>query len=288
MTSARSGFCRNGPRYGRQVGAARLEQSAAPAEGALSDGVDDDVVPLRVVGEVLGLVVDDPVGAQPTHHLQLRGRARGGHIGAERLEELDRCGADGARRAVNEDVLANAHLGPPDGRLRIVRPLGARGRHLERHSVGDGGDGGALADRDVLGVTAEADVVVAEHAVADVEPRHGVADGLDHSGELAPEHRVSGAAQPREEPHDEGLRRSESAVRPVDRRRVHPDEERIGPDSRHLDVLDMHDLRRAVARRDGRPHSRTLGPPALHMGRALTASGAARSVIPQTIAAIRC
>ena len=106
VTSARNGFWDKRTQLRREVDPARFQQSLASAERALADRIEDDVVRLLVLGEVLGRVVDDSVGAQAPDQFHVVGVADRGHVGAEVLHELDRRRADGAGRAIDEDVLA--------------------------------------------------------------------------------------------------------------------------------------------------------------------------------------
>ena len=64
------------------------------------------VSPIR--GEVLGLVVDDALGAQPPHQLDVRGGRGRDDVHAEVGEQLHRRRPDRAGRAVHEDPLRPA------------------------------------------------------------------------------------------------------------------------------------------------------------------------------------
>ncbi len=77
---------------------------SAPPERVLADGVEDDVVRLAVLREILTLVVDDDVGAERPHEVDVLPVAHGGHLGAEVLRELHAGGADGAGGAVDDDA----------------------------------------------------------------------------------------------------------------------------------------------------------------------------------------
>ena len=84
------------PELRREVDPVSLQQSPAAPERALADRVEDDVVALLVPCEVVGRVVDDPVGAQTFDQRQVLGGADRGHVRAEALQELDRRRADGS------------------------------------------------------------------------------------------------------------------------------------------------------------------------------------------------
>ncbi len=79
-----------GAEVGREVDPARLQLSLAAPERALADRIEDHVVGLLVRGEVLGRVVDDPVGTQAPDQRPVLGVADRGHLGTETLHELDR------------------------------------------------------------------------------------------------------------------------------------------------------------------------------------------------------
>ena len=63
-------------------------------------------------------VVDDVVGAEGVHEVDLRGAADAGDLGAERLRQLDGVGADAAGRAEHQDRLARLHAPDVDERLQ--------------------------------------------------------------------------------------------------------------------------------------------------------------------------
>src|SRR5664280_3622304 len=186
-----------GPRseVGRQVQAARLQQRAAPSDRALPDRVEDDVVLVVVLREFHRVAVDDPVGPQPAHELDVRRPAHGGYPRAEVREQLDGGAADRARRAVDEHILAAADAGLPDDGQRVVRTLGARGDVLEGQTAGDCRDRPVLRDRQELGMRAEPRAV-AEHPVSGGEPGHPRADGLDDPRELVAEIVARGRTSP--------------------------------------------------------------------------------------------
>ena len=85
---------RERPQIGREVDALRDQQPLAPAERAPPDDVGDHVVALLVLREVLGPVVDDPVGAEPADELDVLGGADRRHRRSEVLQDLDRGGTD--------------------------------------------------------------------------------------------------------------------------------------------------------------------------------------------------
>jgi hypothetical protein len=124
-------------KVGRQVQAARLQHRTAASERALPDRVEDDVIAVVLLGEVHRVTVDDPLGAEPTHKLDMRGSADRGHLHTEVGEQLHGGAADRPRRAVDERILAAADARLPDDRKCVVRTLGARGNLLKRQTVRD-------------------------------------------------------------------------------------------------------------------------------------------------------
>ena len=222
--SARIGFWDSGPQFRREVDPAGSQQSPATAERALPDRVEDHVVCLVVLREVLGRVVDDPVGAQAPHQLHVLRVAGRGHVGTETLQQLDRRRADGSGCAVDEDVLPAPDLRPPDEREGIVRTLGTGSGLLVGHIRRHGREQTVFGNRHVFGMSTERAFVVPEHPVADLEGRDAGADRLDYSCELIPEDRHPWSDESAEQSHDEGLGSPEAAVRPIHRRRVNLDE----------------------------------------------------------------
>ena len=83
----------------------RLQDPPARPESALPDHVEDGIHPLSGPGEVLALVVDDALGAEPSHQLDVRGGRGGDDVHTEVDEQLDRRRADRAGRAVDEHPL---------------------------------------------------------------------------------------------------------------------------------------------------------------------------------------
>ena len=178
-----------------------------------------------------------------------------GDADAEAGEELDRSGADGSRRAVDEHVLPAPHLRAPERRERVVRTLG-RGSGLCVGQVrGHARERPVFGDRQVLGVSPEGALDVAEDPVADREGGRAAPDLLDLARELGPEDgplRRSQDARP--VPQDELPGAAVSTVGPVDRRRVDLDEEFVVAGRRLLDFPDADHVRRTVPFEDRCPH----------------------------------
>ena len=148
---------------------------------------------LHVIVNAFFTVVDGLVRAHATGDIGLGGRGnRGRHPRALGPGELDGDMADAARAAVNEHMIARGDAGAVDERFP-----GGDGHQRQRgglapvEGVGLEGHEGGI-DRDVFTVGA----AVAAHAgstavdgVAGREASHAVADGFDHAGHVAAEHR---------------------------------------------------------------------------------------------------
>src|SRR3954466_8874606 len=83
----------------RGEGAAQLGESTVAAD------VEDDVVPAAPVGDLLAGVVDNVVGTERTHLVDLAGAAHAGDLGAGGLGQLHREGAHAARRPDDQYTL---------------------------------------------------------------------------------------------------------------------------------------------------------------------------------------
>ena len=208
-------------------------------------------MPHAELGEVLLRVVDHAVRAERPGLLDVSGAAHRGHVGAERLGELNGERAHASGSAVDEHRLARLHL-----------PLVAQGlecrdaRHghrrglLERQVRRLPGEP-VLAGERVLGPGRARD---AEHLVARLQALDLPADGLDGSRQvgadgliLRPAHAVSDAREVR--PAD--------AV-PLDRvdgRGVHAHEHLAVSDRRLVDVPQLEDIGPAVAFVEDRLHA---------------------------------
>ena len=105
-------------RVGRSGDPDRLAAGAQHAERLLevlpAEAVQHQVVPVEELFEVLAAVVDDDVGAELAHEVDVAGADRGGDRGAEVLGELDRDRPDSAGAGVDEDPLPRLHVAPLD------------------------------------------------------------------------------------------------------------------------------------------------------------------------------
>jgi hypothetical protein len=132
--------------------------------------VEHPVVALAGAGVVLPRVVDDVIGPQRAHELQVPPARHAGHLSPERLRDLHREHAHAARGPVDQHPLA------ADLRL-IAKPLqsGER-RRWHRRRPGEAHPGGLARDRvgrdgDILGERPEPNVgQVAEDLVGRLSP----------------------------------------------------------------------------------------------------------------------
>ena len=149
-------------------------ESSAPPERVLADRVEDDVVRLAVLREVLARVVDDVVGAERPHELDVLRVADGRDLGAEVLRQLHGGGADGSGGAVDRRCSVPAAVW---AFLRHARAMIAPSEAAAASSKLQAGrlvrDDAVLPHADVLRVGAASDP---EDLVADLELRDRCAD----------------------------------------------------------------------------------------------------------------
>ena len=80
------------------------ERAPQPSQGAVTAGVEDDVVALASV-DVVGRVVDDVVRAEGADQVHLAGAAHAGDFRAERLGDLHGEGADASGGADDQHLV---------------------------------------------------------------------------------------------------------------------------------------------------------------------------------------
>ncbi len=85
--------------------AAALDHGKTAPERLAALGVEDEVEIGEHFVELLRAVVDDLIGAQLAHQLDVARADGGGHVTAEVLRELDRERPDAARSSVDQDAL---------------------------------------------------------------------------------------------------------------------------------------------------------------------------------------
>ena len=215
------------------------------SDGELGPGqLEDDVVAPPVGGDVLPGVVDDLVGAERADQVQVPGAAHPGHLGPEPLGELHGEGADAARGADDQDLLARLDARVVAQALQGGQRGQGDGRGLLEAQVGRLALDHVLGDADVLGEAARGDVGV--HLVAGAQPGHGLADRLDLPGDVAAEQRLARPAQPELRADDVGQAPHEVPVPRVGGGGVDADEHLVVLDDRVGDLLQGQDLGGAV------------------------------------------
>ena len=107
----------------RDVDAVRPERAPDAEDRMVRVGVDDPVVAFAGLRVVDRRVVEDVVGAERAHEVELGGAGDAGDLGAERLRDLDRERADVARTRRRSAPVARARA---CGRRGVAVP-GSRG-----------------------------------------------------------------------------------------------------------------------------------------------------------------
>ena len=192
-------------------------------------------------------VVENSVGAERAHELDILRAAHGRDVRAKVFRELHRRAADRSRRAVHDDARSRTNRGLPQVREREDRAVAQRRRFSERHACRHHRNRRVLLHQHILGLRAEHVRVHAEHSVTDRELRHGVTDRLDDPGELSPENPLLRSDEAAEEPDDERLRGAEPAVGAIDCARVHLDQQLVGSRARLRHQLDVQHVGRPIA-----------------------------------------
>ena len=184
VSKANIGFCHiNRDRFpGRPV---LLQRVLAAPERALADSVEDDVIRSAVLGEVFLGVVDDRVGSERSHCLDVLGVADSSDVGIKVFASGHSCGAEGSGCAVDEDPLSLPEIcrsevrrcqGLP--RRRPPRPLRSHVGRLFRQR-------GVFRHADELRVCAEAARIDAVDVVTGLEQGDACATCFDRPGQFA-------------------------------------------------------------------------------------------------------
>ena len=219
------------------------------------DVVEDDVVPAAGLGEVVGRVVDDVVGADRPDELEVARAGDGRDLGTERFRDLDRERADPARGAVDED------RGPrPDVGVVAECLEGDEAGH--RHGGGRlEGEVGGLEREGVLGrrrCTRRTSRCPAEDLIARLEMGDGGADRFDRPGDIRATNDVLGLAEPVDRAGDVRQPAHDRPVGDVDARGPDADQDLVLADRRLLDVACMKDGGGAVGVLDDGLHDGLL------------------------------
>ena len=85
------------------------EDAAEPGHRPVAADVEDDVVALAILADVAVRVVDDVIGSQRPHEVQLLRARHGRDVRSEGLGDLHGEGPDASRCADHEDVLTCLH-----------------------------------------------------------------------------------------------------------------------------------------------------------------------------------
>ena len=85
-----------------------LQGTAQIGNRAIADVIENQVVALRALREIFLRVIDDPVGAERAHQVDVARAAHAGDFGAEMFGDLYRERADAAGRAVDQNLLPRA------------------------------------------------------------------------------------------------------------------------------------------------------------------------------------
>src|SRR5262249_33378933 len=128
LEHARDHCPESGRRTDHQEGSVRFEDAAAISQRSAAK-VEDDVVDLRPPGEVLLRVIDDFIGADRTHQLDVPRTGDGRDARSERLRDLHGERAYAAARAVDQDLLPWLNVG-------LVAQSLERGKARDRDGCG--------------------------------------------------------------------------------------------------------------------------------------------------------
>src|SRR5262249_41734888 len=177
----------------------RLQHRIGPRLHLAANRVEHDLTILGSPGEILGVVVDDPVGPEALDVIVVAGAGGGDDMRADMLGELDRETGHPAGATLDQDCLAALQ---PCGVFRRPDRGQAGQRHRRRFGVIQivrlpGDDRGG--DLDLLRVTAlDAGIHDPEYRVADFEVGNAEAERGDHAREVAAEDvgefQIAGAA----------------------------------------------------------------------------------------------
>ena len=125
---------------------------------------------------------------------------------------------------------------------------------LEGQSRRHSGDGGPAAEDEVLPVPTVIARSQPENPVARLERSVALADGLDLPGEIHAQYGLLGPRQPADQADEEGMGPPPPTVAAADRAGMHLDQALPRPRLGRGHLLDLDDLRRAVAGVDGGFH----------------------------------
>ena len=231
-------YCPPGSHVCRHKRALGFQQSAASKEAGFPHRLEDEIEDLADAGEILCGIVDGAVRAEGFDQLQMtRGDDRG-HLGAIGFRKLHSRQADGAGGAVDQDFVARPDVEFSQPRVGVESAL-ADHRFLEVRVCRHDSDWRSFGDADIFRLSAIAPRRAhAEDAIARLERHDFGTHAFNHAGEIHPENCAPRPAQPEEEPPDDAGSEL-TAIRPVDRRRMDPDQNfvRCGRRFRRIEYL---------------------------------------------------
>src|SRR5215471_1527933 len=246
---------------GRQIAAAGLQRAPASPERVLADRVEDDVIRLAVLGEVFPGVIDDSVGSERSHELEVLRIADRCDVGFEVLGQLHPRGADGPGCAIYEDPLPLPEICQSQAPQCIEGSVAYRRSLLEGHTGRLVCDSSAFPHADELRMCPEAETTRAEDVVTDRELGDGCASCFDLPRQLGAQDPLPRSADARDEPADYRDEHAATpvglacrAVRPGDRRGVDPDEYFVLLGNGPVDVFESQHVRGSVPVVDNCPH----------------------------------
>jgi hypothetical protein len=210
----------------------------------------DEIVGLAAFGEVFFGVIDDVVGPQRLHEIDIPGVADRGHLGADVFGELDRRRSDRAGGAVDQHLLPVGDLSGAEILEGVAGAFPGWCGLLVPQVAWERGDHPVGRDGQVLGVGAEGGGVQPDDVIPDVEGRDVLADGDDLAGELVAEDWVLGPAQAIDQTGDERAGAKDAAVCAVDGGGVDLDQEFVRFGSWFVDVRELEGAGRAVSGAD--------------------------------------
>ena len=233
------------------VSAATDQRPPVGEHRPLGHQVQNEVVRLPV-GEVLAVVVDDLVGTERAHEVELAGVVDAGHVCAGPLGQLDRERPGTSAAAVDKHATAGGGTGGPlqgdRTRLRDGRCLGeAQPGRLRRER-------GLVSHRVLRKATLQRQVV-AIHLFADSEMGDPATDFRHPARDVRTERGTSRGAQTPEA----GVERRSAQTLPVgevDRRRGHLHQHLSRGRSRHRHVVDAQHVWGAIPEVAGCSHRR--------------------------------
>src|ERR1700694_3814112 len=161
----------------------------------LTDRVEDDVVRMAARGEVFLRVVDHLVRSERSHELEVLGVAYRGDVRAEGPGQLYSRGADGPRRAVDEDSAPLAKISLFQTRQGVERAVAYWRRLLEAHAGGHLRDSRAHRHGEGVGVCPELEPLRAHAPGAARELSRGGPGRFDLSGKFGAEDPLSRPAE---------------------------------------------------------------------------------------------